>query len=450
MRILQPFGAMSRIATQMVIVLILSSLAAWIGIGSIFVTVAPESMLFLSPTATRHVVSVFNVLRGLEALPVSNRAQLLSAYQDGDFTASFADQAPTLPSNDVDSTGEFRSWFFRQLPPGVEVLGIHFDGRQGTVVTRLSDGQFVIFRLIRDTPGFLSLPIVLLVTFMVASIMLLSLWAVRRLASPLSRFAAAVERFGRDGDEALLREEGPEEIRQATRAFNRMQQRILRLIEDRTRMLMAISHDLRTPLTRLRLRLEEVTEQKPRQRMLNDIALMDASISSAIAYVREGGTTEAPVMADLPSLVETVCSRFEDAGHPITYEGPSHYAVQCLPLALERGISNLVDNAVKYGTSVTVRLDTTRAGQVSIVVEDNGAGIPDAEKLLVVEPFYRTDEARHSVGGFGLGLAIACTVARHHGGTLTLHDRAPHGLCARLTIPSTSPPGLSNGNLTVN
>lgn len=184
--------------------------------------------------------------------------------------------------------------------------------------------------------------------------------------------------------------------------------------------------------------------------MLNDIALMDASISSAIAYVREGGTTEAPVMADLPSLVETVCSRFEDAGHPITYEGPSHYAVQCLPLALERGISNLVDNAVKYGTSVTVRLDTTRAGQVSIVVEDNGAGIPDAEKLLVVEPFYRTDEARHSVGGFGLGLAIACTVARHHGGTLTLHDRVPHGLCARLTIPSTSPPGLANGNLTVN
>jgi signal transduction histidine kinase len=438
---MRPFGVTNRIAPQLVVVLVLSSLAAWIGIGSIFVAIAPQSMLFLSPTATRHVVSVFNVLRGLEALPASSRAQMLSAYQDGDFTASLADEAPSLPSNDVDPAGEFRSWFFSQLPPGVEVLGIHFDGMRGKVVTRLSDGQLVIFRLVRDVPRFLSLPIVLLITFMIASIVLSSLWAVRRLASPLSRFAAAVDRFGRDGDEAVLREEGPEEIRQAARAFNRMQQRILRLIEDRTRMLMAISHDLRTPLTRLRLRLEEVADQQPRQRMLDDIALMDASIASAIAYVREGGATETPEVADLPSLVETVCSRFEDAGHPITYDGPRHLAVKCLPLALERGLSNLVDNAVKFGTSVAVRLDTARPGQVSIDVEDDGPGIPDAEKLLVVEPFYRTDEARHSVGGFGLGLAIALTVARHHGGSLTLHDRAPHGLRARLTIPSTSPPG---------
>jgi signal transduction histidine kinase len=430
---------MSRIATQVTVVLVLSSVMAWIGIGSIFVTLAPESILFLSPTVTRHVVSVFNVLHGLEALPAASRARLLSAYQRPDFTASLADEAPRLPSNDVDAEGDFRSWFFSQLPPGVDVLGIHFEGKQGTVVTRLSDGQIVVFRVVRDVPHFLSLPIVLLVTFMVASITLLSLWAVRRLASPLSRFAAAVDRFGRDGDEAVLKEEGPEELRQAARAFNRMQQRILRLIEDRTRMLMAISHDLRTPLTRLRLRLEEVTEEKPRQRMLDDIALMDESISSAIAYVREGGATEAPEMADLPSLLETVCSRFEDAGHPITYEGPRHFTVQCLPLALERGISNLVDNAVKYGTSVTVRLDTTQAGRVSIDVEDDGPGIPDTEKPRVVEPFYRTDEARRGVGGFGLGLAIAATVARHHGGTLTFHDRVPHGLGVRLTIPSTLP-----------
>ncbi|TAJ97459.1 MAG: HAMP domain-containing protein [Reyranella sp.] len=437
MRFARPFGVMSRVATQMIVVLILSSLLAWIGIGSLFVTLAPESILFLSPTVTRHVVSVFNVLHGLEALPAAGRAQLISAFQRGDFTASLVDEAPRLPSNDVDSEGEFRSWFFSQIPPGVEVLGIHFEGKVGTVVTRLSDGQIVVFRLVRDVPSFLSLPIVLLVTFMVASIMLLTVWAVRRLASPLSRFAVAVDRFGGDGDEAVLREEGPAELRQAARAFNRMQQRILRLIEDRTRMLMAISHDLRTPLTRLRLRLEEVGDRKTRQRMLDDIALMDESIASAIAYVREGGTTEAPEMADLPSLLETVCSRFEDAGHPIVYEGPRHYALQCLPLALERGISNLVDNAVKYGTAVTVRLDTTQAGRVSIDVEDDGPGVPDAEKPRVVEPFYRGDDARHSVGGFGLGLAIAATVARHHGGTLTLHDRAPHGLRVRLEIPST-------------
>src|SRR5260370_707390 len=147
-------------------------------------------------------------------------------------------------------------------------------------------------------------------------------------------------------------------------------------------------------------------------------------------------------MADLTSLVETICEQFEDAGHPIVYDGPRHLAVRCLPLALERALANLVDNAVKFGTSVTVRLDTACPDQVSIDVEDDGPGIPDAEKPLVLEPFYRTDEARSSVGGFGLGLAIALTVARHHGGSLTLHDRAPRGLRARLTIPLAGPAGI--------
>ncbi|TBR30615.1 MAG: hypothetical protein EPO10_01930, partial [Reyranella sp.] len=156
MRFARPFGVMSRVATQMIVVLILSSLLAWIGIGSLFVTLAPESILFLSPTVTRHVVSVFNVLHGLEALPAAGRAQLISAFQRGDFTASLVDEAPRLPSNDVDSEGEFRSWFFSQIPPGVEVLGIHFEGKVGTVVTRLSDGQIVVFRLVRDVPSFLS------------------------------------------------------------------------------------------------------------------------------------------------------------------------------------------------------------------------------------------------------------------------------------------------------
>jgi signal transduction histidine kinase len=198
---------------------------------------------------------------------------------------------------------------------------------------------------------------------------------------------------------------------------------------------MAISHDLRTPLTRLRLRAEELAEESPKHRMFEDIALMDASIASAVAYVREGGATETPEMAELPSLVEAICEQFEDEGHPIVYDGPRHLAVRCLPLALERAIANLVDNAVKFGSSVTVRLDTTVADEVAIEVDDDGPGIPDLEKPRVLEPFYRTDEARSSVGGFGLGLAIAHTVARHHGGSLTLHDRLPHGLRARLTIP---------------
>jgi signal transduction histidine kinase len=429
-----------RIATQIIVLLTISSFVAMAAVASIYFEMAPE--LELSPMATWRAATIVAVLRGLEALPPSGRSQLLSAYKDGEFAASFLDSQPSMLSDPVPISERMRTWFIRQLPPGTRVVAIQSIGdHQFRVVMELSDGQSVAFHIPPEDSRHLPLPVVLMIAFMIASTALLSIWAIRRLVSPLSRFAVAVDRFGTDGNGAQLKEEGPKEIRQAAGAFNRMQQRILRLIEDRTRMLMAISHDLRTPLTRLRLRVEELTEEAPKHRILEDIALMDASIASAISYVREGGTAEDVEMAELPSLVETICDQFEDAGHPIVYDGPRHLAVRCLPLALERALANLVDNAVKFGSSVTVRLDTTRANQVSIEVEDDGPGIPDTEKPLVLEPFYRTDAARR-VGGFGLGLAIALTVARHHGGSLTLHDRAPHGLCARLTIPLYGPDGI--------
>ena len=432
-----------RIATQIIVLLAISSFVALASVASIYLVMVPESEL--SPKATRHAATFFALLRGLEALPPSSRAQLLSAYKDGEFVVNIVDRQPSSLPDIVLVPERLRSWFDRQVPPGTRILAIQSsgEGRYRTVVA-LSDGQLIGFDIAIGDSRHLPYPAALMIAFMIASTALLSIWAVLRLVSPLSRFAAAVDRFGVHGHEAVLKEEGPAEIRQAAGAFNRMQQRILRLIEDRTRMLMAISHDLRTPLTRLRLRVEELAEDAPKHRMMEDIALMDASIASAISYVREGGTAEAPEVADLPSLVETICDQFEDAGHPIVYDGPRHLAVRCLPMALERALANLVDNAVKFGSSVTVRLDTTRTNQVSIEVEDDGPGIPDAEKPLVLEPFYRTDGARRTVGGFGLGLAIAFTVARHHDGSLTLHDRVPHGLCARLTLPLAGPGGTGS------
>jgi signal transduction histidine kinase len=426
-----------RIATQIIVLLAISCVVAMTGVASIYFVMVPESEL--SPNAMRRAASFITVLRGLEALPPSSRVQLLSAYKGDDFTASLLDRSPDTPADPVPVPERLRSWIVRQLPPGIRILSIHANGeRHVRAIAALGDGQLITFDVPRDDERHLPFPIVLMIAFMIASTALLSIWAVLRLVSPLSRFATAVDRFGTHGDVAALKEEGPSEIRQAAGAFNPMRERILRLLEERTRMLMAISHDLRTPLTRLRLRSEELTEDDQKRRMLEDIALMDASITSAISYVREGGTAEALEAADLPSLVETICDQFEDDGHPIVYEGPARLTVRCLPLALGRALTNLVDNAVKFGTSVTVRLATDAQG-VSIEVEDDGPGIPDAEKLLVLEPFYRTDTARRSASGFGLGLAIAVTVARHHAGTLTLHDRMPHGLCARLTIPTTAP-----------
>jgi signal transduction histidine kinase len=428
-----------RIATQIVVLLAISSFVALAGVASIyFFVVTPE--FELSPNAMNRAATVIAVLRGLEALPPSARSQLLAGYKDDDFTVSLLDHQPGALSESTPISERLRAWIIQQFPPGVRFAGNQFIGdRQVRVIMELSDGQVVAFDMSRDKSRSVPVPFALMIAFMIVSTALLSIWAVRRLVSPLSRFAAAVDRFGTHSDEAELKEEGPAEIRQAAGAFNRMQRRILQLIEDRTRMLMAISHDLRTPLTRLRLRVEELPDEDPRRRMLGDIAVMDASIESAVSYVREGGATEAPEMADLPSLVETICDRFEDAGHPIVFEGPRHLAVRCLPLALERAIANMVDNAVKFGSSVTIRLNTAAAKAVLIEVDDNGPGIPDSEKPRVFEPFYRTDSARRSVGGFGLGLAIALAVARRHDGTLTLHDRAPNGLRARLAIPLAGP-----------
>jgi signal transduction histidine kinase len=198
---------------------------------------------------------------------------------------------------------------------------------------------------------------------------------------------------------------------------------------------MAISHDLRTPLTRLRLRAEDVSDLNFKRGILRDIDLMETSIAEAMSNLRDGGTQERFELADLPSLVETICDQFSDAGVAVEYHGPDHLAGRVRPRALGRAITNLVQNATKFGSAVVVRLSTTAQDTAQIEVEDDGPGIADAEKAAVLKPFYRTDAARQEAGGFGLGLAIAHEVARGHKGSLTLHDREPTGLCVRLRFP---------------
>jgi signal transduction histidine kinase len=222
-----------------------------------------------------------------------------------------------------------------------------------------------------------------------------------------------------------------------------MRSRILELIDDRTQMMMAVSHDLRTPLTRLRLRVEDLSGNKEKERMLRDIEMMDSSITQAVTFLRQGEIQEAVEMSDLPSLVETICDQFSDAGHAVQYQGPTHLPALCRPHSLGSAITNLVDNGTKFGSSVLVRLSISTPNVACIEVEDDGPGIPDSEKAFVLEPFYRSDPARQKSGGFGLGLAIALNVARLHDGTLTLHDNLDKGLRARLCIPLQGPSAIS-------
>ena len=323
------------------------------------------------------------------------------------------------------------------LGPGfaLEKLPVATNGLK--VAIKLPDGEMLTARLPpRFEPPFLGGPIVSTVLFVIISVSLLGIWATRALRRPLSGFAKAAESFSLDGDVAKLPERGPEEIRAVAKAFNQMSDRVKTLVGDRTRMLAAMGHDLRTPITRLRLRSEFIGDTELRGQMLRDLDQMNAMTEDVLVFLRDGQTREAATAVDVASTLQTICDQFTDLGHDVQYQGPDHATLTARPDDLRRAVANLVDNAVHYGARTVVRL-TSDDASLSIVVEDDGPGIPDASKAAMLEAFVRGNDARtmDDRAGFGLGLAIARAVAEAHGGTLTLHDRAPHGLAARITLP---------------
>jgi signal transduction histidine kinase len=279
-------------------------------------------------------------------------------------------------------------------------------------------------------------PIAMTIVFIVISVSLLGFWAARALISPLNQFADAAESFRGDGAIAPLPERGPYEIRVAAQALNRMRERIRQLIDDRTRMLVAVGHDLRTPITRLRLRSEFIEDEALRAPMLRDLDQMQAMIESVLMFLRTGGIRERATPIDVATSLQTICDQFADMGHDVTYCGPDHLIIVASADEIHRAVTNLVDNAVRYGTRTVVRL-AEEGSEAKIDVEDDGPGIPDAQKTAMLEPFVRGDAARgmNEKAGFGLGLSIARAVVERHGGSLELVDRQPRGLIVRIVLP---------------
>ncbi|MDQ7249077.1 ATP-binding protein [Dongia sedimenti] len=263
----------------------------------------------------------------------------------------------------------------------------------------------------------------------------LSLFVARRLTAPIRRFSGAAERLGLDISASPLLETGPAELRAAAAAINGMQDRIKRFVDDRTEMLAAISHDLRTPISRLRLRVENLAPGSGRRSMIDDLQHMDRMIAATLDFARDANSGEAPCRIDLVSLVETECETLADLGRDIAYRGPSHLAFTCRPLALGRAVRNILENATAYGGRTTVTV-TDRTDRAEIEVADCGPGIPEAEQSRVFEPFYRLDPARSGEQpGTGLGLAIARNILRGHGGDITLRNRETGGLLVVLWLP---------------
>jgi signal transduction histidine kinase len=269
----------------------------------------------------------------------------------------------------------------------------------------------------------------------------LSLWAVRRLTAPLRTLADAADALGRDVNAPPLPEDGPTEIATAARAFNTMAGRIRRFVQDRTELLAAIGHDLRTPITRLKLRAEFIEDEDQSRKFLADLDELEAMVAATLAFARDARDGEPVVSLDLAELLRTVLDEAADArpeaAEAITYSGPAHLTFRGRTLALKRAFANLAGNALAYGGSARVSLHPPdAAGFVTVEIEDDGPGIPPAELEAVFEPFRRGEPSRNKeTGGVGLGLPIVRNILRAHGGDVGLANRTPHGLRATVRLP---------------
>lgn len=261
-------------------------------------------------------------------------------------------------------------------------------------------------------------------------------WLTLMVNVPLNRVAGAAEHVGLDINAPQLAEQGPVQLQRVIRAFNDMQLRLQRFLTDRTLMLAAISHDLRTPLTRLRLRIETDRAGQEKQKMLDDIESMEGMLASSLAFIRGVDDAEAHDVVDLESLLQTACDMVSDLGGEVEYLGAVRSRYHCKPQALLRALTNVIMNAAKYGRGARVRLARGPDSGFVIDVEDEGPGISNADKCKVFEPFYRSNAARDVDSlGMGLGLAIARSVVLGHGGTIELLDREPRGLLVRIVLP---------------
>lgn len=261
----------------------------------------------------------------------------------------------------------------------------------------------------------------------------------RWLADPVRKLADAARELGRDIHRAPLPEQGTTECREATRVFNQMQTQIREQLQQRDQFVAAVSHDLRTPLTRLALRAQSLKDAEQRQHFDKDIAEMDAMIRATLDYLRGAAEAEPVVRLDVGSLLFSMASDWQDTGHDVAVEGEvPHVAVMAQTSTLRRCLDNLIENAVRYGRQGRIALEANGIA-VHIHVRDTGPGIPDGELAKVLAPFYRLEGSRNrSSGGVGLGLASAHDIALRHGGSLQLRNGVLGGLCATVTLPATA------------
>ena len=279
------------------------------------------------------------------------------------------------------------------------------------------------------------LPVVLLLQL---ALLLSCTWLAVRLAiGPLTRLAQAVDQLDPDKPGPRLDESGPREVKYAAVAFNTLQARIGAYLKERMQLLAAISHDLQTPITRMKLRVEVMDDGVERDKLWSDLCEMEHLVREGVAYARSmDGTTEQPVRVNLDAFLDSLVFDYQDSGAQVERCGVTATVLQARPHALRRVLSNLLDNALKFGGAARVEVERLASGVTRISVLDEGPGIPETELADVLKPFYRVESSRNrSTGGTGLGLAIAQQLTQAMGGRLSLSNREGGGLCARIELP---------------
>ncbi|KON64924.1 osmolarity sensor protein EnvZ [Komagataeibacter europaeus] len=340
------------------------------------------------------------------------------------------------------------------LPPSMrpeQVLISPTSGRKRAVAFLLPDERrWVTIHYILPQPSLFRSP-----TFPIAFLImtftggLLILWGVRRLIAPVSTLAAAAEELGRNMNAPPMPEDGPREVARAAHAFNTMAHRIRRYLMDRTLMLTAIGHDLRTPITRLKLRAEFIEDDEMRAKMLNDLDELEAMVAATLAFGRDASQREPMGQVNLTAMLQTIADEAAethiDAADRIVFvsENMPDVLVRARPMALKRALNNLVTNAVKYGGGARITLlhpikgngEDAEEYKVTILIEDDGPGLPTEDLERMFDPFVRAEQSRNrETGGTGLGLSISRNIIWGLGGDIRLGNRQPHGLRVTVTL----------------
>ena len=320
--------------------------------------------------------------------------------------------------------------------PGRDGAGRHAMASRFIVQAQLKDGSWVWFE--RQIPRELfDWPMQTLLTLLIllVGVITLSMVAVRWIVRPLDRLREAADALGKDIHRPPLPETGPVEVAETSRAFNTMQRRIGRFVEDRARMLAAVSHDLRTPLTRIRLRADLLDDEELGDKIRRDLDDMQSMVEATLDFMRGTASREETRSLDLMALLESLSDDAEESGARVRLSGQVQTPYQGRPVALKRCIGNLLDNALRYGGEADIEVRDSET-VVTVTIADRGPGIPRESLNKVFEPFWRLEGSRgRDSGGTGLGLGIARNIARAHGGDLNLNNRPGGGLIATITLP---------------